>query len=174
MLDQIEKVLKKIVDAVSIVSYAGIIFVMCFITLDVILRFALGKPILGSYEIVERVEMCLVFASFAYTSMEHSHIHVSMIIMYLPRRWRLLFYALTESVCGTMALFVAYAATIQAGTSAVSGYTTGVLFIPLYPFFWLESFCMFAFALALFFEGARAIRGMTNSALAEEIEKSWS
>ena len=134
MFEKIERALTKVVGAVSIISYVGIVFVMLFIVLDVLLRFFAGKPILGSYEIVERVEMCLVFASFAYTSMEHSHVHVSMLIMYLPRKCRLVCYSLTELVCGVMAAVVAYAATIQAQTAAVSGYTTGVLFIPLAPF----------------------------------------
>lgn len=174
MFEKIEKALTKIVGTVSIISYAGIFFVMVLIVLDVMLRFFLGKPIMGSYEIVERVEMCLVFASFAYTSMEHSHVHVSMLIMYMPRKCRLTSYALTELVCGVMAAVVAYAATIQAQTASASGYTTGVLFIPLAPFYWIEAFCMLVFALALFFEGARALRAIGDQALASEIEKSWS
>ena len=174
MINKLLKGFAFLVNAVSVISYAGIFFIMVLIVVDVIFRFCAGTPILGSYEIVERIEMCAVLASFAYTNTERAHVHVVMLIMLFPHYLRLFFYGVTELLSGVIMLLVAYAATIQANMASVSNYTTGVLFIRLAPFYWIESVCMFIFAMSMFIEAIRSLVGIFKKGVADEIEASWS
>lgn len=171
-MKKIEQFIGKITGAVSVISYVGFFFIMVFTVLDVILRHALSSPILGSYEIVERAMFCAVFASFAYAQTQKAHINITMLIDLFPDKVTMFFRFVTELLAAVPAILIAYAATRQANTAFASNYTTAVLHIPLYPFYWVEFLCMSVFAVTLLFSAMKFLLAIFNEDILQEIKES--
>ena len=147
---------------------------MALTVCDIAMRYITGVSILGVYEIVERVMICAVFASFAYTQTEHGHVQITMLISAFPQKLRFFIMVLNNLVSAAIALLVAYAAWRQGNVAFESQYTTGVLFIPLYPFYWVEIVTMVVFSLALLFEAVKSAVAIFNKEVADEIQSTWS
>jgi TRAP-type C4-dicarboxylate transport system permease small subunit len=147
---------------------------MILTVFDVFVRFVYNDPILGSYEIIERMVFCGVFASFAYAQLQKSHIQITMVVMYFPNKLRFLCVALTGLLSAAIALVMAYAAVVQGGVALRSNYVTGVLMIPLHPFYWVEAATMFAFFVTLLLDAVKSAAAMFDADLAKEIQSTWS
>ncbi|MDR2390362.1 MAG: TRAP transporter small permease [Planctomycetota bacterium] len=168
-----ENALNRVIGWVSIVSYAGFFFIMALTVIDVFMRFAFNNPILGSYEIIERTVFCGVFASFAYAQMHKSHIRITMLVRLFPRVLRYACVAFTGFLSAAIVLAMAYAAVIQARTAFTAHYVTGVLKIPLYPFYWIEGAMMFAFFVTLLFDAVKSMTAIFDEKAAREIQSTW-
>jgi TRAP-type C4-dicarboxylate transport system permease small subunit len=168
-----EKFLERVIGLVSVVSYVGFGLIMLITVVDVFMRFVFNSPILGSYEIIERIVFCGVFASFAYAQLQKSHIQISMALLLLPRRLRYVCVTLTGLLSAGIVLIMAYAAVVQAQTAFKAHYVTGVLKIPLYPFYWIEGVTMFAFFVTLLFDAVKSMAAIFDEKIAQEIQSTW-
>lgn len=166
-----ESILYKITNAVSLLSFVGILLIMGITVGDVIMRFVTGRTIIGAYEIVERLLFCAVFASFAYAQIHKGHVHITMVIGILPKNIRMFILGLTGLLSTFMCFTLAYAATIQANMSLKSNYTTGVLKIKLFPFYWLEFATMLVFAFVVLWDAIKCFVGMANEEVANQIDE---
>lgn len=165
--------LKKLSRLVGLVTYAGFISIMAIIVVDVFLRFVFNSPILGSYEMVQYILMICVFCSFAYCQSLHGHIHVTMFIMKMPQKPKMLCSALTGLLSAITAAFVSYAAALQGILSKETGYSTSVLGIPIWPFLWVECFGMAIFAVALLYDVVLSSIAICDKELAAELVSEW-
>jgi TRAP-type C4-dicarboxylate transport system permease small subunit len=172
-MKKFEKFLDRVIGLVSAVSYVGFVLIMLITVVDVFMRFVFNSPILGSYEIIERVVFCGVFASFAYAQLQKSHIQISMLLLLFPRRLRHACVALTGLLSAAIVLVMAYAAVVQAQTAFKAHYVTGVLKIPLYPFYWIEGATMFAFFVTLLFDAIKNMAAIFDESAAREIQSTW-
>ena len=168
-MKNIEAFIGRITGVISVISYIGFFFIMIFTVLDVLLRYALSSPILGSYEIVERSVFCAVFASFAYAQTQRAHINITMLVDFFPARLKMFSYFVTELMSAVTALLIAYAAMRQANTAFASDYTTAVLYIKLYPFYWIEFLCMLVFAATLLYSSLKSLVAIFNKNIMQEI-----
>ncbi|GHU06852.1 hypothetical protein FACS1894158_14340 [Betaproteobacteria bacterium] len=169
-----DKIIGRLGSALGVVSVAGIFFIMILIVLDVFLRFVFNSPIQGSYEIVERGMFCAVFASFAYAQTEKAHIRIDLLLGKFPEKLHLLFDFFFGVLSSGAAAVIAYAAVLQAQTAFSSNYTTSVLKISLYPFYWLEFVCMFLFAVTLLYDSLKNLIAIFNQQVAENVKAGWS
>lgn len=169
-----ESIVKKVTGVVSIISYIGFFGVMAITIADIVLRWITGEPILGVYEIVERIMICAVFASFAYTQTENGHVQITMLIASFPQKLRFLLMALNNILSAAVIVLTAYAAYRQGMVAMGSNYTTGVLLIPLWPFYWVEIVSMAVLCLAFLFHAVKNAAAMFNQELAAEIQADWS
>jgi len=165
--------LDSVVGVVSLVSYVGFTLIMLITVVDVFARFMFNDPIMGSYEIIERTVFCAVFASFAYAQRQKAHIHITMLTMMFPRKLQFLCYALTGLLSSAIAIFMAYAAFVQGRTALNSNYVTGVLSIPLYPFYWVEGVTLGAFAVTLLFDAIKSFIALVDDDTAKEVQAMW-
>ena len=152
MLDMFKKIgngVDKFTKAICYVSFIGLIILILLNVADVLLSKIADKPILGAYEITQRVLLVTTFAAFAYAQTTRAHINMTILIAIFPRPLRFFCYALMSVLSIVAAGALAYAAFVQGGVSLDSGTATEVLFIPLYPFFYIEAIAMLAFAVAL-------------------------
>lgn len=172
-MKKIDSFFTRVTSIVSIVSYAGFFAVMLIIVFDVFLRRITGSGISGTYEIVERTLMCGVFASFAYTQSLHGHVRVTMFFSKFPKVLRFITNALAYLFGAVAAAALTYAAIIQTGVSSSTGTKTGVLGMPLAPFFLIEAICMAIFAIVLLWEVVKSFAAIGNDELAEDIMKDW-
>lgn len=173
MIKKMDSYLHKLTSGICLVSYAAFIAVMIIIVLDVALRKITQSGIMGTYEIVERALMCGVFASYAYTQSEHGHVRVTMFISKLPGRLRLVVNALTYIISSAGAFLLTYAAVLQGNYSQTASTMTGVLHIPLFPFFWIEAVCMAVFGIALLWEVIKSFAALGNKEIAQELTADW-
>lgn len=173
MFKKIDAVLSRITGVVSLVSYLGFLAIMLLIVVDVVLRKLSGSGITGAYEMVERILMCGVFAGFAYTQSLQGHVHVTMLISHFPAKLRFIVFGLTGIISSFAAFALSYAAVYQASYSFSAATRTGVLGIPLYPFFWIEAVCMAAFGIALLWDAFKSFAAVGNKELAAQIQSNW-
>ena len=169
-----ERNLDRFIGLVSVISYAGFLFIMLLTVFDVFGRFVYNKPIIGSYEIIERTVFCAVFASFAYAQRQKAHIHITMLVILFPSKLKFICTALTGLLASVIAMYITYAAFVHSDTASSFNYTTGVLRIPLYPFYWLQCFTMGAFSLTLFFDSLKSIIALFDDDTAREVHSTWS
>ncbi|MCD7927524.1 MAG: TRAP transporter small permease [Oscillospiraceae bacterium] len=170
----LEKIVKKLTGVVSIVSAVGFLFIMVITVCDIVIRYITSDSILGVYEIVERTMVCAVFAGFAYTQTEHAHVQITLLAAKYPAKLKFIMLALNNLLCAAASVFVAYAAAKQAGVALASNYTTGILLIPLYPFYWVEVVSMVVLCIAFLLDMVKSIGALGSQELAQEIQGEWS
>ena len=170
----IDKVVSVLTSIVSTLSYVGFLAIMALIAVDVFLRKFFRGGVTGTYELVQYLLMCGVFASFAYTQSLRGHVHVTMFIAKFPKHLRFIVYGLTGVFSTVAAVVLTYAAAIQTNYSMTAGTKTGVLGVPLYPFFAVECFCMGVFAVTLAWDVVKSFIALGNQEVADDIQSSWS
>ena len=176
MLDsfiKVENVICRFTKAICYISFIGILAIMLLNVADVLMAKTF-RPILGSFEVTQRLLMCTVFASFAYTQATKKHITMTIIIARYPRALRFTFFTIASLLSVFVAGALSYAGYYQAGVSRDMGTITDVLFIPLYPFFYVQSIAMAAFAIALLFDSLMSFFAIFKKDFAQHIMADWS
>ena len=170
---RIETMVGKFTKVICYISFIGIIAIVLLNVTDVLLA-KTYKPVLGAYEITQRLLLCTVFASFAYTQTKKGHINMTILIVKFPRAVRFVFYTITSLLSVFAAGALAYAAFYQGGVSIGIGAATEILYIPLYPFFYVQSLAMVAFTIVLIFDAVMSFLGIFREDFAEHVMSGWS
>lgn len=162
-------ILTKISTGLAYVSYVAILIAVGITVVDVVMRKFFNSAVFGTYEIMEFLMCCTVFASFAYTQTKKGHIRVSMFIKKMPRKLGMTLYSINEFLCTFIAAVIAYAAYMQTGYSIKKHLVSANLFIPHYPFYILEMICMIIFTAVLLVDAIFAVIGIFKKEYADEI-----
>lgn len=173
MVAKIDKGVSIFAKAVCGITFAAFLAMMLIIMIDVVSRTITGNSLQGTYEIVERLLMMGVFASIAYTQTEHGHVHVTMLISHLPLKPALIINGITSLLSVAAILMIAYASFLQSQFSYAQHTTTGVLFIPLFPFYIAETLGMIIFSLAVIWDTIKCFIALGNEEVAESIRSTW-
>ncbi len=96
-----------------------------------------------------------------------------LILRILPQKLRLVLYASSSVLSAFIAAVTAYAAYKQALHAIAKHLITASLFIPLYPFYYVEMVGMAIFALVLIFDAVKNIIAVFNDEYAKEIQSEW-
>ena len=175
MLDTFKKIEKKVgkfTKIICYISFAGIIAIVLLNVADVFLA-KVYKPILGTYEITQRLLLCTVFASFAYAQTKKSHINMTILIERFPRAVRFTLFTITSILSVFAAGALTYAAFYQGGVSMGIGAATEVLYIPLYPFFYIQALAMAAFVVVLIFDAVMSFIAIFKEDFAQYVMSLW-
>ncbi len=167
------EITNKLTVYVSYLSMVSVIFIMLYMTLDVILRHVFNSPIKGGYEMTTLAMVVLIFTSWSYTQTVNGHIHVTMLIRALPRKPRFIIFAITSMFSAAVIVIATYAAFLQMLYTYEKCNCTGMLLIPHWPFILVECIALGYFALILLRDAIRAIMAIFNEELAQEIESHW-
>ncbi len=117
--------------AVGCVMLLGMMFLTFF---DVFGRFALNKPIIGSYEITELMMVLLVTFGIAYCALKKGHIRVDIVMQFISQKanqWFNIFAYLFSTI---FFVFVAWQGWNNAWNQVSSDSVSVILMIPNYPF----------------------------------------
>jgi len=126
--------LEGVTNLLGIVGTVCILVLMILTTADVVLRYILGIPLKGAYEISEMLMVSSVFLGMAYTQLFHEHINADFLVSRLSKHTNLV----TETVLLLPALLI-YGLLVWQGAiffvdSLRTGeYRWGLLRIPLWP-----------------------------------------
>ena len=178
-MDRIEKV--KRFDAhvdrftlwVATISFICVVIMMLMNVADVIIAFLFQTHILGAYELTQRLLMCAVFTAFAYGQAKKSHINMTIIIVHFPRPLRFIIFSLMGVLSVIASGAMTYAAAVQTGVAVNAGYMTEVLYIPLWPFYVVETAAMALFTLALLFDTVLSILAIFQEDVAKLVQADW-
>jgi len=160
--------------AVGYISFVCVIVMMLMNVADVLLGKLFNKPIIGAYELTQRILMCAVFAAFAYGQSKKAHINMTIIIARFPRPVRFVIFSIMSLLSIFAAGALTYAAYVQTGVTIESGYVTEVLYIPLWPFYIVETIAMGVFTLALIYDTILYIIAIWREDFAKMIQSKWS
>lgn len=140
----------------ALASGAILLLLMCFIVLDVVLRYVFNAPFSSSKEITEFAMVLIVFLALAYCGWTGGHISVDLFEKVLDRhslRWL----PPVLSFAGA-ALFAVIAWRALLETIATLPQISNMLRMPHYPFRFAVAFGSAVFALVLLIQGIQAIR----------------
>ena len=168
-MEKIKQFFYKCASGVGVASSVGYIFIIVLIVVDVILEKFIGKPISGTYELIERSMVVAVFASFAYAQTKKAHINMVMVIERFPRAIRLLALGFTSILSVGAMGYAAYAAYTQYQSAMNMGMMTGILYIPLGPFYLIQSIAMFLFAAILVLDTIYVFAALKNDKINDMI-----
>ena len=170
---KIKSYVHKLAEEVSYVSFACFLVICLLSVADVIGQRVFNHPILGAYEIVERLMLCAVFCAFAYGQTEKTHINMTLVIAKLPRVPQMIIFSVMAILSVAIAGTLTYAAGVQIGVAIDAGTVTGMLHIPLWPFYIVECAAMAVFTLTLIYDAALSIGAIFSEELAEDVRASW-
>lgn len=158
---------------VGCISYVCVIAMMLLNVIDVIIGHVSDTRFIGAYEITQRLLMCAVFTSFAYAQSKKAHINMTIIIAMFPRAIRFILFTLMSVLSIVAAGAMTYAAGVQTGVSIAAGYMTEVLYIPLYPFYLVETIAMGIFTLTILYDTVLYAIAIFRDDVAEMIQAEW-
>ena len=159
---------------VATVSFICVLIMMLMNVADVVIAFLFQTHILGAYELTQRLLMCAVFTAFAYGQAKKSHINMTIIIVHFPRPLRFLMFSLMGILSVIAAGAMTYAAAFQTGVAVDAGYMTEVLYIPLWPFYVIETAAMALFTLTLLYDTVLSVIAIFREDYAQMIQAEWS
>ena len=165
---------EKITKAVAWISFVCVVVMMLMNVVDVIIGYLFSKHILGAYELTQRLLMCAVFTSFAYGQSKKTHINMTIVIAKFPRALRFTIFTIMSILSVLAAGAMTYAAGVQTGVAISTGYMTEVLYIPLWPFYLVETVAMAIFTLALIYDTVLYVISIFRDDFAEMVQADWS
>jgi len=169
---KIEKVINKITIYICYISFYGMLAIMLLNVADVFMA-KFFSPIIGTYEITSRLLLCTVFAAFAYTQTQKKHITMTLIVSRFPRPLRFTMFSLMGYLSFIISALLTYAAFYQCDVARVGGTTTDILFIPLYPFFFVQAIAMAALTVTLAFDAVLSSIAIVRKDFADHVSSSW-
>jgi len=134
VITQVSRVIEPVIRIINGVG-VGILAVMMFFTvMDVCLRYFLNRPFASSFELTEFMMGIIVAFGLAYTARLDGHIKVDILTSRLPQRTQAAISCLTHLVCVVVFILITWQSFAQARTLYLSGLTSEVLYIPVFPF----------------------------------------
>lgn len=160
--------------AVGVVSFVCVLAMMFMNVADVIMTKIFSQPVIGAYELTQRMLMCAVFASFAYGQTKKSHINMTLVIAKFPRAVRFIIFTVMSALATLASAAMTWAALLQGNVALSTGYMTEVLYIPLYPFYYIEFAAMAIFTVTLAYDTVLSAIAIGRDDFAEMIQADWS
>ena len=142
-------VLYKIGKSISYVGVAMTVIMMLMIVIDVVLRFALNKPILGSVELASYMLSIIAFTAIPFVESEEGHIVIPLLFDRFPKKVRLFVNTLISAIGAGLLVLIALGSFFLATEYLHRGKVSQVLSIPLYPFVFIAAFCISLYAIIL-------------------------
>ncbi len=175
-MQMIQKIGNGIGRVTRLVGWCSFVFVTAMMLLnvaDVLLSKLVNGHITGAYELTQRLLMCAVFTAFAHAQTKKTHINMTILIARFPRVPRFISFTLTGLASVVAAAALTWAAAVQGGVALASNYATEVLYIPLFPFYYVEAVAMGVLALALAYDTLLSFLAIFRSDVAEQIAANW-
>ena len=98
---------------------------------------------------------------------------MTIVIEHFPRPLRFAVFALMSILSVLAAGAMTYAAAVQTGVAISTGYMTEVLYIPLWPFYVVETAAMALFTLALLYDTVLSILAIFREDVAKLVQVDW-
>jgi TRAP-type C4-dicarboxylate transport system permease small subunit len=137
-----ERVIRSVTRTVSSLGVALVILMMFDIVIDVVLRFLLNMPVLGTitFEAIGFMMVILTFLAIPYCEAQRAHISVDLLTSQLPKGMQAVIRRVTYFLSLFFLSVITWQSMVWAQNRAKSGVISVALGIPVYPFFYLVAF----------------------------------
>ncbi len=139
----------RVIQFMKVIAGIALTFIILLTVCDVVLR-ALGRPILGAYEIVAMAGGVVIGFVTPFTSWVRGHIFMDFMIQKLSPAVQRTFNIVTRCVGIALFLMISWNVIKIAANLHDVGEVSNTLEIPLYPIAGGVGFCFFVLALVLF------------------------
>lgn len=149
-LKSFNRTLDKITVRLSDIGMIILLAMVVLIIVDIIMRRIFSQPFSWSYEVISVFLVIVVFLTLSFCTSQRAHVSIDALVSRFPKNIRKYFniFALTWGVI-TFAS-VAWASIRYGLGEAESGYATGILHIPIFPFIFILAFGCILTALIIF------------------------
>ena len=132
--------LDKIATRFSDIGMLVLLGMMFLIIVDIIMRRIFSRPFSWSYEVISEFLVVVVFLTLAFCTSQKVHVSIDALVTRFPKNVRKAF-NIFAFFWGFAAFGLVTWASVGYGLGeAESGYTTGILHIPIYPFIFVLAF----------------------------------
>jgi len=114
---------------------------MLLIVIDVLLRYFLNRPLKGVFELIEFMVAIVVCLGMAYTGVQKGHVAVELVVSRFSPRVQALIDSFNYLVSTILFSLISWKSVVQAKVLWVSGLTSSILYVPVYPFVFVLAFC---------------------------------
>ncbi|MBW2635389.1 MAG: TRAP transporter small permease, partial [Deltaproteobacteria bacterium] len=146
----LKKYLKPVCYWSTITGGIALVLMMLLISIDVSLRVFLNAPIRGIIEMVECLLIIVIFSGMAYVEILGEHIKVDVLVDKFPPVAQKTITVSANLLTASIIAILSWQCLHQGQFLITSGYHSGILRIPQWPFALISSFFMMLFALAAF------------------------
>ena len=122
---------------------------MFLVAADVVLRYFLNRPIVGSAELIEMMLVTVTFLAVAYTASEKGHISITLLISRFPQRAQAIIGIFTSLLSLGLVVLIAWFSVYRGNYLWESAHVSMVWSVPLHPFLYLVAFGCALFAIVL-------------------------
>ena len=148
-LMRVHSILSKISRWVAYVGMAMTVIMMLMVVVDVLMRFAFNKPILGSVELASYMLSIIAFTAIPFVESEEEHVVIPLLFDRFSRRVRLFVNTFMGLIGLGLLALIGVASFLLAAEYMHRGKVTQVLSIPLYPFVFIAALCISLYGLNL-------------------------
>lgn len=129
-----QKACKVVIHALLIIAAIVLAAMMFLMTADVILRYVFGSPLPGAYELLQFMMSIVIPFGIAFCAHERAHISVDIFFDLLPGRTQRILDVVNALVVLLLFLLIAWQSVLYVREIYIFGLTSGILYIPAYPF----------------------------------------
>lgn len=152
VIEKSETILKKIVNVQQFLSNIFLLFIMTIITLDVLGRNLLNKPLIGTYELTEIGAALLVFFALAMTHQHGEHVTIDFIVERFSKKAQNILNGVIEIIIAVILVFMSWHVFENGLRMMERNATTTDLGLSVHPVLFIITFTLIIFALTAIFK----------------------
>lgn len=142
----------------NFISAATLTIIMLLTVADVLLR-ALGRPILGTYEVISILLAVVIGFSIPKVSLDRGHVCMEFLLGRLSRKGRAIMLTFTRVLCIVLFLLIGYNLFTVANEFRLSGEVTSTIRLPFYHVAYGVGVCCFLECFVFVFDISKICKG---------------
>jgi TRAP-type C4-dicarboxylate transport system permease small subunit len=142
----------------NFISAATLTFIMLLTVADVLLR-AVGRPILGTYEVISILLAVVIGFSIPKVSLDRGHVCMEFLLERLSRKGRVIMLSFTRVLCIVLFLLIGYNLFTVANEFRLSGEVTSTIRLPFYHVAYGVGVCCFLECFVFVFDISKIWKG---------------
>jgi TRAP-type C4-dicarboxylate transport system permease small subunit len=124
----------------NVIGSVALTFMMFLTVADVVMR-ALGRPLMGTYEVVALSLALVIGFGIPRVSMDRQHVYMEVVLEKVSPRSRAIMNTFTRLVCLALFVLIAYGLLMLGGELHGSGEVSPTMRLPFYPVAYGGSIC---------------------------------
>lgn len=154
-----EKAIRVLSNGLTFLAGIALLLMMGQMVLDVFLTYFFNKPIEGNLEVVSIYHMvAVVFLPLAMVELRHEHIHVDLVVRWLPQWMQRVIYIFGSLISAAFFAILAYQTWLDALKSyRIDEIVMGAVYVTIWPAKFILPFSFFLIMLAVLLHAWKAL-----------------
>ena len=157
-METLYRILLRVSKILSYIGGAALTFMMFLTVADVLLR-AVGRPILGTYELVSLTLAIVIGFTIPKVSLDRGHVYMEILLEKFSKRDKAIMNTFTRVLGIILFAIIAYNLFLIGREFHTSGEVSSTLKIPFYPVVYFVGVCCFVECFVFLFDIAKIWRG---------------